>query len=180
MVELPQSLPCEPSQVAGLVTFVRQQHLPAAGRVAPGVEAAGVVLAVADMTLPPGFGGVNLLPTLGRHVGAVQLTQGALRETKAELDVAIEGNGYLEVTLPSGEPAFTRDGKLTRSAEGEISVDLSGKKSGRGAYLCPRRECLAKAQKAKRLEHALGCAIPPEVYERLAAEVEQRAGAADE
>ncbi len=70
--------------------------------------------------------------------------------------------------------------RIVRSAEGEISVDLSGKKSGRGAYLCPRRECLAKAQKAKRLEHALGCAIPPEVYERLAAEVEQRAGAADE
>lgn len=65
--------------------------------------------------------------------------------------------------------------RIVRSAEGEISVDVTGKKSGRGAYICPSRDCLAKAQKARRLERAFSCAIPPEIYERLAAEVEQRA-----
>ena len=69
--------------------------------------------------------------------------------------------------------------RIVRSAEGEISVDVTGKKSGRGAYICPSRDCLAKAQKARRLERALSCAIPPEIYERLAAEVEQRAEEAD-
>lgn len=51
---------------------------------------------------------------------SMTLTQGSLRETQAELDIAIDGNGYFEVTLPSGEPAFTRDGKLSRSPDGEI------------------------------------------------------------
>jgi flagellar basal-body rod protein FlgG len=51
---------------------------------------------------------------------SMDLTQGALRQTNAELDIAIDGKGYLEVVLPSGETAFTRDGKLTRSAEGEV------------------------------------------------------------
>lgn len=51
---------------------------------------------------------------------SVQLAQGALSQTGNELDLAIEGNGYLEVTLPSGEPAYTRDGGLKRSPEGLI------------------------------------------------------------
>ena len=69
--------------------------------------------------------------------------------------------------------------RIVRSAEGEISVDLTGKKSGRGAYLCPKPDCLAKAQKAKRLERALDCAIPDEVYDRLAQEIETRGESAD-
>jgi len=69
--------------------------------------------------------------------------------------------------------------RIVRSAEGEISVDLTGKKSGRGAYLCPQPTCLAKAQKAKRLERALDCAIPDEVYARLAQEIEARGESAD-
>ena len=69
--------------------------------------------------------------------------------------------------------------RIVRSAEGEISVDVTGKKSGRGAYICPSRDCLAKAQTARRLERAFSCALPPEIYERLAAEVEQRAEEAD-
>jgi flagellar basal-body rod protein FlgG len=56
---------------------------------------------------------------------SMELTQGALRETGAELDIAIDGTGFLEVTLPSGEAAFTRDGKLNRSPEGEI-VTMDG------------------------------------------------------
>ena len=69
----------------------------------------------------------NLVPA-GIQIGtgvrpstvSMELTQGALRETGNELDLAIDGRGFLEVTLPSGETAFTRDGKLNRSADGEI------------------------------------------------------------
>ena len=51
---------------------------------------------------------------------SVQLAQGSLTETGGDLDLAIEGAGYLEVTLPSGLPAYTRDGGLKRSAVGLI------------------------------------------------------------
>lgn len=50
----------------------------------------------------------------------VQLSQGALAQTGGDLDLAIEGRGYLEVTLPSGQTAYTRDGALKRSADGLI------------------------------------------------------------
>jgi flagellar basal-body rod protein FlgG len=56
---------------------------------------------------------------------SMQITQGALRQTDAELDLAIDGSGFLELTLPSGEPAYTRDGKLSRSPTGEI-VTMDG------------------------------------------------------
>jgi len=61
--------------------------------------------------------------------------------------------------------------RVVRSAEGEISVDLTGRKSGRGAYLCPKADCLRKARKAKRLERSLACQIPDEVYQRLEEEI---------
>lgn len=51
---------------------------------------------------------------------SVVLAQGTLSQTGGDLDVAIEGQGYLEVTLPSGIAAYTRDGALRRSAEGLI------------------------------------------------------------
>ena len=51
---------------------------------------------------------------------SMQITQGAMNPTGGELDVAIDGTGFLEVTLPSGEVAYTRDGKLNRSPEGEL------------------------------------------------------------
>lgn len=51
---------------------------------------------------------------------SVHLTQGSLAATNGDLDVAIEGNGYLPVTLPSGQTAYTRDGALKRSAEGVV------------------------------------------------------------
>ena len=50
----------------------------------------------------------------------VNLEQGTLRQTGGELDLAIEGNGYFEITLPSGEIAFTRDGSFQRTGEGLI------------------------------------------------------------
>ncbi|MDX1785637.1 MAG: flagellar basal-body rod protein FlgG [Roseovarius sp.] len=51
---------------------------------------------------------------------SIHLEQGSLSATGGDLDLAIEGNGYLEVTLPSGQSAYTRDGALKRSAEGVI------------------------------------------------------------
>lgn len=69
----------------------------------------------------------TVLPTgvqlgLGVRPAAVSITlaQGSLRQTGGDLDLAIEGQGYLEVTLPSGLSAYTRDGALKRSADGLI------------------------------------------------------------
>lgn len=55
--------------------------------------------------------------------------------------------------------------RFVRSPEGDISLDLTGKKSGRGAYICPDVECLKKARKAKRLERIFETAVPDSVYE---------------
>ena len=53
------------------------------------------------------------------------------------------------------------------TAKGEISLDLTGKKSGRGAYICHDIKCFEKARKARRFERAFSCKIPDEVYEQL-------------
>ena len=55
----------------------------------------------------------------------------------------------------------------------EISLDLTGKKPGRGAYLCRNPECLRLARKARRLERAFSCQIPNEVYDRMEEEIGQ-------
>ena len=57
--------------------------------------------------------------------------------------------------------------RIVRSPEGEISVDLTGKKPGRGDYICPNLECLNKVIKSKRLERSLETAISQEIYESL-------------
>lgn len=61
--------------------------------------------------------------------------------------------------------------RVVKSADGDISLDLTGKKNGRGAYICPEVSCLEKAKKAKRLERAFECAIPAEVYETMESEL---------
>lgn len=61
--------------------------------------------------------------------------------------------------------------RILRTPEGEIIIDQTGKKSGRGAYICKNAECLKKARKQRRLESSLECAIPNEVYERLEKEL---------
>lgn len=65
----------------------------------------------------------------------------------------------------------------TKTGEGEddyeISLDLTGKKAGRGAYVCKKATCLALARKAKRIERALSCRIPDEVYDRMEKEIQQ-------
>lgn len=63
--------------------------------------------------------------------------------------------------------------RVVRTAEGEISVDATGRKAGRGAYLCPSGSCLAKARKKKSLERAFETAIPPEVYDALDASLKE-------
>lgn len=56
-------------------------------------------------------------------------------------------------------------------AEPKISLDLTGKKPGRGAYICRDPQCLQKARKARRLERAFSCKIPDEIYEKLEGEL---------
>lgn len=62
--------------------------------------------------------------------------------------------------------------RVIRDGEGAISLDLTGRKNGRGAYLCRSRECFDKARKSKGLERSLKVSIPDEVYENLERELE--------
>ena len=57
--------------------------------------------------------------------------------------------------------------RVVRTPENEVCVDLTGKKSGRGAYICRNPECLKRARKQRRLESSLECSIPESVYDRL-------------
>ncbi|MBP0970329.1 MAG: YlxR family protein [Oscillospiraceae bacterium] len=61
--------------------------------------------------------------------------------------------------------------RVVKSPDGEVSVDLTGKKSGRGAYVCRNEACLRKAQKSRQLERALECSMTQELYDRLAQEI---------
>ena len=66
--------------------------------------------------------------------------------------------------------------RILRTPEGEITLDTTGKKSGRGAYICPSADCLKKARKAKSLDRSLEVTIPEEVYDRLEKEMEGNHG----
>ena len=61
--------------------------------------------------------------------------------------------------------------RAVKSPEGEVSLDLTGKKSGRGAYICRSCECFDKARKARRFEKAFSCRISEEVYDSMAKEL---------
>lgn len=61
--------------------------------------------------------------------------------------------------------------RVLRSPEGEIMLDATGKKPGRGAYLCKNPACLKKARKTHRLEQSLAVSIPDAIYERLEGEL---------
>lgn len=54
-----------------------------------------------------------------------------------------------------------------------ISLDLVGKKAGRGAYICKKSECFAKARKARRFEKALSCQIPEEIFALMEKELKE-------
>ena len=57
--------------------------------------------------------------------------------------------------------------RIVKNKDGEVSVDLTGKSSGRGAYICPKVECLDKAYKTKALSRALDCEIAEETYSEM-------------
>ena len=57
--------------------------------------------------------------------------------------------------------------RILKTPEGEITMDVTGRKNGRGAYLCISGECLQRAVRTKDLERSFQMKIPPEVYERL-------------
>lgn len=62
--------------------------------------------------------------------------------------------------------------RILKTPEGEFTVDATGRKNGRGAYLCPSMDCMKKAIKSKGLERSFKMAIPKEVYEALEKEME--------
>ncbi|MCR5208228.1 MAG: YlxR family protein [Eubacterium sp.] len=61
--------------------------------------------------------------------------------------------------------------RVVKSPDGEISLDLTGKKSGRGAYVCKNAECLKKARKKKAFERAFGVTIEDGIYEIMLKEI---------
>ena len=63
--------------------------------------------------------------------------------------------------------------RVLKTPEGEIVIDLTGRKNGRGAYLCFSKECLEKSMKNKGLERSLKTTIPASVYEKLKEEIDQ-------
>ena len=79
--------------------------------------------------------------------------------TSPETDAPAEA---LTTEVQTAEPAPAKE---------RISIDFTGKKSGRGAYICKKEECLAKARKSGRLKSSLECEITDAVYEQLAKEI---------
>ncbi len=61
--------------------------------------------------------------------------------------------------------------RVVRAPDGSVSLDFTGKKSGRGAYVCPRLECFARARKARRFQSSLEVEIPEELLDALEAEI---------
>ena len=61
--------------------------------------------------------------------------------------------------------------RVILTPQGEIELDVTGKKNGRGAYVCPSSECFAKARKTKAIERSLGGSVPEEIYERIGKEL---------
>ena len=61
--------------------------------------------------------------------------------------------------------------RILRTPEGEFTLDATGRKNGRGAYLCPDMQCFGAAVKGKGLERSFKMAIPKEVYETLKKEM---------
>ena len=61
--------------------------------------------------------------------------------------------------------------RVLRTPEGEIILDLTGKKNGRGAYICKNAACLKKARKSRRIESSLDCRISDELYTKMEEEL---------
>jgi predicted RNA-binding protein YlxR (DUF448 family) len=63
--------------------------------------------------------------------------------------------------------------RVVKNKENEIFLDLTGKKAGRGAYVCKSLDCLKKARKSKGFERAFSCKIPDEIYDQMEKELEE-------
>lgn len=61
--------------------------------------------------------------------------------------------------------------RVVKTPDGEILLDLTGKASGRGAYICNNAECLKKAQKSKRIDKVFEMTIPQGIYEQMEAQI---------
>ncbi len=65
--------------------------------------------------------------------------------------------------------------RVVRTADGDTVLDFTGKKSGRGAYICKSLSCLKKARRSGRIEKNLNCPISDEVYDRMESEITDNA-----
>ena len=63
--------------------------------------------------------------------------------------------------------------RVVKSKEGDISLDLIGKKSGRGAYICKSVECFEKARKARKFERSFSCMISEDIYNSMEGELRE-------
>jgi hypothetical protein len=63
--------------------------------------------------------------------------------------------------------------RVIKTSDNQVLVDATGKKNGRGAYLCMTKECLHRARKNKGLERSFKMAIPDELYEKLEKEFDE-------
>ena len=63
--------------------------------------------------------------------------------------------------------------RVLRTPEGEVLLDLTGKKSGRGAYICKSLSCLKKARRSQRIAKNLSCEISDEIYDTMESEISQ-------
>ena len=61
--------------------------------------------------------------------------------------------------------------RVVKNKEGEISLDLTGKKAGRGAYVCKNLECMEKARKSRRFEKEFACKISSEIFDIIEEEL---------
>ncbi len=62
--------------------------------------------------------------------------------------------------------------RIVKNKEGEIFIDDTGKKNGRGAYICKSNACVEKAKKSKALERSFKIAVPTEIYDKLLGEAD--------
>lgn len=66
--------------------------------------------------------------------------------------------------------------RLVRTPEGEVVLDLVGKKSGRGVYICKNASCFKKARKTRKFERELECKISDEVYDAIEKQLSEKDG----
>ena len=63
--------------------------------------------------------------------------------------------------------------RIVKGPDGEIELDLTGKKPGRGTYICKNAECIKKAKKSKALQRAFGCELSDELFCKMQTELEE-------